>query len=319
MRSSRSLTSFIGLLFGASVPLITASCSSSGDDAGAGGTGAAGGAGGAGGGAGTATAGQAPGGAPGAGTGGAGGTAGTGTAGGTAGKAAGGATAGGTAGTGAAGASSGGTPAGGATSGGAPAGGAGSGAGGATSGGAPMGGMGVAAGQSGQAGMGPTGEFTLTSPVHMEGAMFADKYTCAAAGFNGSLLPELHWTAGPAGTKSYAITFIDRDLAEATPPSALGYHWVIYNIPATTLTLPESFKMEASIGAKENNDFLGPCPNFPSGSATHTYEFIIYALEQEMITIAGTGTTAAQNAETQLEAMHLAKAKLSGTSNATPP
>jgi Raf kinase inhibitor-like YbhB/YbcL family protein len=182
-----------------------------------------------------------------------------------------------------------------------------------------MGGMGVAAGQSGQAGMGPTGEFTLTSPVHMEGAMFADKYTCAAAGFNGSLLPELHWTAGPAGTKSYAITFIDRDLAEATPPSALGYHWVIYNIPATTLTLPEGFKMEASIGAKENNDFLGPCPNFQSGSATHTYEFIIYALEQEMITIAGTSTTAAQNAEMQLEAMHLAKAKLSGTSNATPP
>src|SRR5688500_11736111 len=104
-----------------------------------------------------------------------------------------------------------------------------------------------------------------------------------------------------------------------TPPSALGYHWVIYNIPATTLTLPEGFKMEASIGAKENNDYLGPCPNVGGGSETHNYEFTLYALEDEMITIAGSGTTAAQNAETALEAKHLAKVKLKGTSNASPP
>jgi phosphatidylethanolamine-binding protein (PEBP) family uncharacterized protein len=173
-------------------------------------------------------------------------------------------------------------------------------------------------GMGGEGGVPSSGEFTLTSPDHAEGAMFASPYTCAEAGFNGSILPELHWTAGPAGTQSYAITFIDTTLSMEMPPNALGYHWVIYNIPASTLTLPEGFKMEASIGAKENNDFLGPCPNVGGGSATHNYEFTLYALEDATITIAGSGTTAAQNAETALEAKHLAKVKLKGTSNAAP-
>jgi hypothetical protein len=46
---------------------------------------------------------------------------------------------------------------------------------------------------------------------------------------------------------------------------------------------------------------------------------VIYALSQASITIMGTGTTAVQNAETMLEANNLTSAKLSGTSNASPP
>jgi phosphatidylethanolamine-binding protein (PEBP) family uncharacterized protein len=153
----------------------------------------------------------------------------------------------------------------------------------------------------------------------MEGAMFGDKYTCAMAGFNGSLLPELNWTAGPAGTMSYAITFIDVTLAHGQPPEDNGYHWVIWNIPAATRSLPEEFKDEASIGAMENRDYLGPCPNFGGGSAnTDTYEFTIYALSQATISISGSGTGAVKDAEMKLEAMNLAKAKLTGTSNASP-
>jgi hypothetical protein len=195
----------------------------------------------------------------------------------------------------------------------------GAGTGGTATGGAGSGGMtGGTAGGGGSGGSGGAGAFTLTSPDHIEGAMFADPYTCAEAGFNGSILPELHWTAGPAGTMSYAITFIDRTLADQN--MANGYHWVIWNIPATTMSLPEGFTDQASIGAQENRDFLGPCPNFGGGSAnTDTYEFVIYALSQASITIMGTGTTAVQNAETMLEANNLASAKLSGTSNASPP
>jgi phosphatidylethanolamine-binding protein (PEBP) family uncharacterized protein len=172
-------------------------------------------------------------------------------------------------------------------------------------------------GGSGGGSAGSSG-FTLTSPDHMNGAMFAAPYTCNnPQGFNGSIIPELHWTAGPTGTMSYAITFIDRTLA---PANMNGYHWVIWNIPANVLTLPEGFKDQASIGAMENRDFLGPCPNVGGGSAnTDTYEFTIYALAQASITVSGTGTTAVRNAEMTLEAMNLAKAKLSGTSNASPP
>jgi phosphatidylethanolamine-binding protein (PEBP) family uncharacterized protein len=213
------------------------------------------------------------------------------------------------AGTGGAGTSSGGT--GGAGNGGAVTGGAGS--GGSMAG---TGGSGGSGGTSGTGGSAGAGSFTLTSPDHANGAMFADPYTCAEAGFDGSILPELRWSGAPAGTMSFAITFIDRTLA---PANANGYHWVIWNIPATTMSLPEGFKDQASIGAQENRDFLGPCPNFGGGSAnTDTYEFTIYALSQASITVMGTGTTAVRNAETALEANNLAKAKLSGTSNASP-
>jgi phosphatidylethanolamine-binding protein (PEBP) family uncharacterized protein len=192
--------------------------------------------------------------------------------------------------------------------------------GGAGSGGMP-GGSGGVPGGSGPGGTGSGGSspggFTLTSPDHMEGAMFAAPYTCAEAGFMNSILPELRWSGAPAGTMSFAITFIDRTLA---PGNANGFHWAIWNIPATTMGLPRGFTDQASIGAQETGNYLGPCPNI-GGSTNNTdeYEFTIYALAQASITVMGSSTTAVRNAETALEANNLGKAKLSGTSNARPP
>ena len=189
---------------------------------------------------------------------------------------------------------------------------------GGASGGMTSGGTGGATG--GNDGTGGTTAFSLSSPNLTEGGVFGDKYTCAAAGFNGSLSPELVWTAGPEGTKSYAITFIDVTLAhEQQPPSDLGYHGVIYDIPAEVLTLPEEFTDAASIGAKQNRAYLGPCPNFGSSGETHTYEFRVYALDTETLTLTQTtGTDAVKEAESTLEASHLAVAVLSGTSDAAP-
>jgi len=330
MRTERSsLTRIVPLLIVAVVPFAVASCSEPAEPqgtAGTGGTGAAGGVGGAGG---------TTGGGAGVGTGGTtGGTAGGSTGGtsGTGGSVAGAGTGGMSGSGGSAGAPLGGAGAGGMSGAGggmSGAAGTGAGAGGTTAGSAGMGGMsgtagaagsgGTAGGASGAAGS-SSGAFTLTSPDHAEGAMFADPYTCAEAGFNGSIIPELHWTPGPAGTMSYAITFIDITLGHATPPQANGYHWVIWNIPADVLTLPEGFKDQMSIMAQENRDFLGPCPNVGGGSAnTDTYEFTIYALAEESITISPTtGTGAVQDAEEKLEAMNLDSAKLTGTSNAAP-
>ncbi|WP_437541314.1 YbhB/YbcL family Raf kinase inhibitor-like protein [Sorangium sp. So ce367] len=194
-----------------------------------------------------------------------------------------------------------------------------SGAGGSGEGGATgVGGSGE--GGSGGSGGAPSEEFALASTNHAEGAKFADKYTCQTAGFQNSVMPELHWTPGPAGTKSYAITFIDVTLAHATPSQPNGYHWVLYNIPATTTSLPEGFKQAdaTQLGAKQNSNYLGPCPNFGSstGTKTDTYEFTIYALAEESITIAGSGTAAVRDAEEKLEEKNLGSAKLTGTSNA---
>jgi len=334
MRTQRSsLIRFVSLLFVSVAPVAVVSCSEPADPAGgagSGGTSASGGTGGS-------TAGT---GGSVAGTGGTtGGTAGsaTGGTGGTGGSVA-GAGSGGTSGSG----GSAGVPVGGAGSGpmggaaGSMAGTAGAGAGGSAGLSAGDGGMSGTAGAAGTAGAGGAGSsaggasgaagsagsgaFTLTSPDHAEGAEFADPYTCTVAGFSGSIIPELHWTAGPPGTMSYAITFIDVTLAHAMPSQINGYHWVIWNIPANVLTLPEGFKDEASIGASQNSDFLGPCPNFGGGGGnTDTYEFTIYALADDSITIMGSGTQQVKNAEMLLEGDNLASTKLTGTSNASPP
>ncbi len=202
--------------------------------------------------------------------------------------------------------------------------------GGGVAGGSSGGGLGGAAGSggassaSGASGASSAGggnsTFALTSTDLSEGGEFADENTCASAGFNGSLSPELVWTAGPEGTKSYAITLIDVTLTEGPSASDLGYHWVLYNIPSTVLDLPAAFEDAASIGADQNGAYLGPCPNFSGGSELHTYEFKIYALATETLTITPTtGTGAVKDAEAKLEASHLAVAQLSGTSDASPP
>jgi phosphatidylethanolamine-binding protein (PEBP) family uncharacterized protein len=161
----------------------------------------------------------------------------------------------------------------------------------------------------------------LTSPNHAEGAEFADKYTCAEAGFLGSLLPELSWTSGPAGTLSYAITFINVTLAEDPVASTGAYQWAIYDIPASTLGLPEAFTNAASIGATQlsaapNNAYLGPCPL----GFEYEYEFVIYALPIATVSVAGTGSLGVKNAKAAFEAAQpLAIASLTGTSHAMPP
>jgi phosphatidylethanolamine-binding protein (PEBP) family uncharacterized protein len=135
-----------------------------------------------------------------------------------------------------------------------------------------------------------------------------------------SVLPELKWTAGPPETKSYAITFIDVTLTKGTPPKEQGYHWTMYNIPPSTLGLAEG-TTTAAAPAKQTGAFLGPCPNFgsapPTGKNTDTYEFTLYALGTETLSLSGSGVSAqTHDAETKLEAMNLAKVKLTGTSNA---
>lgn len=169
-------------------------------------------------------------------------------------------------------------------------------------------------------GSGGTGPFTLSSPQLPDGGAFADEHTCAAAGFFASLSPALEWTPGPEGTQSYAITFLDVNFAEQEPPDDRGFHWVIYDIPAAVRSLPEGLMDASSVGAKQSGAYLGPCPNFGTSGETHTYEFRLYALDVATLELTQTtGTAAVKEAESKLAADHLAKAVLTGTSDASPP
>jgi Raf kinase inhibitor-like YbhB/YbcL family protein len=197
-------------------------------------------------------------------------------------------------------------------------------AGASTAGAGGAAGTGGTAGQAGTAAGGSA--FAITSSEHAEGAPFASALTCAGDGRS----PALAWTAGPAGTQSYAITFFDETLVATN--NVNGYHWVIWDIPSTTLALPASLPSGAMLStpvtAKQlsplnnfdhlpANTYFGPCPNAIGGTSNNdTYAFTIYALNVPNLT----GTlTSVKNVEAAIKAATpLAKASLTGTSNAKP-
>lgn len=95
--------------------------------------------------------------------------------------------------------------------------------------------------------------------------------------------PELSWTSGPTGTKSYAITVYDPD----APTGSGWWHWVVYNIPSSARELVVGAGREHGVilpkgSVQGRNDFGvygygGPCP--PVGDKAHRYVFTLYALK----------------------------------------
>lgn len=108
--------------------------------------------------------------------------------------------------------------------------------------------------------------------------------------------PALAWTGAPAGTKSFAVTIYDPD----APTGSGWWHWVVYNIPATTTSLPtgagDAAKNLLPAGAVQGNtDFGAPgyggaCP--PPGDKAHHYFITVYALNVDKLDIPA-GATAA--------------------------
>ena len=134
----------------------------------------------------------------------------------------------------------------------------------------------------------------------MEGAKFAKAYTCDAMNgtFGAGVNPELDWSGAPAGTMSFAITFIDTTLGDT---NSMGQHWAIWNIPATVMKFPQGTKMLSGdlAAAKQNGAFLTPCAQSLMNGMDDQYEFTVYALSTATLNI--TGTTVA-NALTALKA-----------------
>jgi len=117
-------------------------------------------------------------------------------------------------------------------------------------------------------------DLEVRSSAFKYGGYIPSKYTCDSE----NISPQLSWSKGPNGTKSYAIIADDPDA-----PMGTWVHWVIYNIPEDVTNLPEALSDDKKLdfGALQGkNDFKkigygGPCP--PGG--THRYYFKVYALD----------------------------------------
>lgn len=145
----------------------------------------------------------------------------------------------------------------------------------------------------------------LTSSVFRSGGPIPPKYTCDGD----DISPPLQWSDPPAGTQSFALLVDDPDA-----PMGTWVHWVLFNLPSETRTLPEAVDPDPELpdGSHHGQNswgrigYSGPCP--PSG--THRYFFKLYALDGPPDVASGVGK------EELLQAMEghvFAKTELMGT------
>jgi Raf kinase inhibitor-like YbhB/YbcL family protein len=103
----------------------------------------------------------------------------------------------------------------------------------------------------------------------------------------GNVSPSLSWKNPPAGTKSFAVTVYDPD----APTGSGWWHWVVFNLPASTTSLPAGAgdpgagKLPAGT-VQSRTDFGkpgygGPCP--PQGDKPHRYIFTGFALKTDKL------------------------------------
>src|SRR5690349_6818178 len=97
--------------------------------------------------------------------------------------------------------------------------------------------------------------------------------------YRGNVFPGLSWTAGPPGTKSYAIIMQDADAIRADMPIL---HWTMVNIPATVTKL-DAGMTEPPAGAQNGPNIRGPDhpymgPRTPAGPK-HRYHLQVFALD----------------------------------------
>ena len=121
----------------------------------------------------------------------------------------------------------------------------------------------------------------VTSTAFRNGHTIPARYTQ----FGENQSPPLHWTRGPAGTRSYVLLVEDSGVKRPEPI----FHWVLYNVPADVTRLPADLSKDPELqhpaGAmnglniRRQPGYMGPRP--PKGQ-THPYHFEVFALDEPL-------------------------------------
>jgi Raf kinase inhibitor-like YbhB/YbcL family protein len=128
---------------------------------------------------------------------------------------------------------------------------------------------------------------TLTSPDLKEGGTIANEQVYKGYGCTGgNLSPALSWSGALAATKSFAVHMFDPD----APTGSGWWHWVVFNIPAGTTSLPKGAgneKKKLPKGAIQTRSdygsvgYGGPCP--PAGDKPHHYQITVFAVDVDKL------------------------------------
>jgi Raf kinase inhibitor-like YbhB/YbcL family protein len=149
--------------------------------------------------------------------------------------------------------------------------------------------MGLTGASSASAGSDDHHHMTLHSATFADGGTLPLSMISAIPGANGQNMctangaaggnesPQLSWRHAPHETRSFVVIVYD--------PVAQFTHWMMYNIPADTTSLPQNAGVPGSVyGVQNGNDFFqanynGPCPPTTLNPVSHEYQFTVYALD----------------------------------------
>jgi Raf kinase inhibitor-like YbhB/YbcL family protein len=158
---------------------------------------------------------------------------------------------------------------------------------------------------------------TVTSADIKEGATIANEQVFKGFGCSGgNLSPALSWSGAPSATKSFALSIYDPD----APTGSGFWHWVVYNIPVATTSLPKDAgdvkkKLMPKGAIQSRTDFGadgygGPCP--PPGDKPHRYQITVFAVDVDKLPDAKDHNASAALVGFDLHFHTLAKATLTG-------
>lgn len=154
------------------------------------------------------------------------------------------------------------------------------------------------------------GRLSISAPAFRPGTAIPQAHSA----YYEDVSPALNWGAAPAGTRSFALIMDDPDAASAKPVN----HWLAWNIPATTMSLPEGVPTLTQLpdygmtrqgrNTRGSIGYFGPRP--PIADKPHRYHFQLLALDTMLNILPGS------DRETLLAAMRghvLAKGEVIGT------
>ncbi len=94
-----------------------------------------------------------------------------------------------------------------------------------------------------------------------------------------NISPDLAWSEGPPGTKSYAVSCWDPDA-----PTTVGFsHWLVFDIPPSIRSLAAGERPPGISGFIDwgESNYGGMAP--PAGDDPHHYLFTVYALDTDKL------------------------------------